>query len=67
MGTGHGRRERSGASYTEFERASDSPQSIVAVYYDTRANLVARGILPAPREYARRQPRPFPGAFVPDP
>ena len=67
LGTGHGRREQSGASYTEFERASDSPQSIVAVYYDTRANLVARGILPAPREYARRQPRPFPGAFVPDP
>jgi hypothetical protein len=67
LGTGHGRREHSSASRTEFERASDQPDAILAIYYDTRANLVAQGVLPAPRHYAQRRPRPFPEGFVPDP
>jgi hypothetical protein len=59
LGTGHGRRVDSGAVYTEFERASESPDEIIRIYYDSRRNLVARGIIP--------QPEPFPFAFVPDP
>jgi hypothetical protein len=65
LGTGHGRREQSRARHTEFERAGESPDQVIAIYYDTRANLVAQGILP--RHYAQRRPRPFPGGFVPDP
>jgi hypothetical protein len=68
LGTGHGRREESHASYTEFERASDTPDEVIAIYYDSRANLVAQGVLPRDREHAGlRRPRPFPGSFVPDP
>jgi hypothetical protein len=58
LGTGHGRREHSPAYYVEFERASRAPAEIVTLYYDSRRNLLARGVL--------REPRPFPG-FVPDP
>ena len=52
--------------HTEFLRASDSPDEIITIYYDSRANLVARGIIPSPG-YA--EPRPFPAnaGFVPDP
>jgi len=67
LGTGHGRREHSSARYAEFERASDTPDEIIAIYYDSRANLVAQGVIPRDRHYARRGPRPFPGGFVPDP
>ena len=62
IGTGHGRSESSHARYVEFERESDSPSEVIAIRYDTRANLVARGIIRAPRE-----PNPFPARFVPDP
>lgn len=65
LGTGHGRREQSSARHTEFERAGEAPDQVVAIYYDTRAHLVAQGVIP--RHYAQRRPRPFPGAFVPDP
>jgi pyruvate/2-oxoglutarate dehydrogenase complex dihydrolipoamide acyltransferase (E2) component len=67
LGTGHGRRVDSGAVYTAFERASDEPDEVIRIYYDSRKNLVARGIIPAPDRYARRFPDPFPQAFVPDP
>jgi hypothetical protein len=67
LGTGHGRREPSGARHTDFERAGDAPDQIIAIYYDTRANLVAQGVIPRPRHYAQRRPRAFPGSFVPDP
>ncbi len=67
LGTGHGRRVDSGAVYTEFERASESPDEIIRIYYDSRRNLVARGIIPPPWRYARNAPEPFPSAFVPDP
>lgn len=67
LGTGHGRRERSDASYTAFERASDTPDEILAIRYDSRDDLVAQGVLPSERRYAWRGPRPFPGSFVPDP
>jgi hypothetical protein len=68
LGTGHGRRLDSGARYTSFERASDEPDEVVRIYYDSRRHLVARGIIPRPdRRYAERQPEPFPAGFVPDP
>ena len=68
LGTGHGQRLDSGAVYTQFERASSKPDEIIRIYYDSRRNLVARGVIPRPHHrYAQRQPDPFPQAFVPDP
>lgn len=64
LGTGHGRIETSHASYTRFERASANPEEVVAIHYDTYANLVAMGVIRAPR---LATPTPFPGQFVPDP
>lgn len=66
LGTGHGQREHSPTRYTEFVRNSDAPDEIVTIYYDSRANLIARGIIPSPR---LAEPTPFPGSvgFVPDP
>jgi hypothetical protein len=63
IGTGHGRQQTSHARYVEFERESDLPSEIIAIHYDTRANLVARGVI---RE-REKWPAPFPGEFVPDP
>lgn len=64
LGTGHGRGESSQASYTSFERATSSPEEVIAIHYDSYANLVARGVI---RPSPRREPTPFPGQFVPDP
>jgi hypothetical protein len=67
LGTGHGARESSYASYTTFERASSSPDEVDSVWYDSYRNLVARGVIPTPRPIAV-EPQPFPnGGFVPDP
>jgi len=63
LGTGHGEREYSPISRTSFERATASPAEVVQVRYDSHANLVAAGVLPARRPWA---PEPFPG-YVPDP
>lgn len=65
IGTGHGRRETSHAQYVAFERASTAPAETITIYYDSRANLLARGILREPVPVAPL-PRPFPG-FAPDP
>jgi hypothetical protein len=68
LGTGHGRRVDSGAVYTEFERASDQPDEVIRIYYDSRKNLVARGVIPRPKyRVAEHLPDPFPNGFVPDP
>ncbi|MBS0570624.1 MAG: hypothetical protein JSS28_08450 [Proteobacteria bacterium] len=66
LGTGHGARERSEVRYTQFVRASASPDEVDSIWYDSRRNLVARGVIPAPRPIAR-EPQPFPNGFVPDP
>jgi len=66
LGTGHGEREYSSATYTAFERESSRPNEVVSVWYDSYRNLVARGVIPAPRPLAR-EPQPFPNQFVPDP
>ena len=65
IGTGHGRHETSYARYVAFQRASLVPAQTVTIYYDSRANLVARGVIREPLPVAPL-PRPFPG-FVPDP
>lgn len=64
LGTGHGRSEVSHVTYTEFERATGHPGEVIAIHYNTHANLVAMGVIRAPRI---AQPSPFPGQFVPDP
>jgi hypothetical protein len=66
LGTGHGRREHSQARYVQFERASSQPAQVVQLRYDSRANLVARGVIREPGDCAWPCPRPFPG-FAPDP
>ena len=66
LGTGHGERLDSAAQHVAFERATDTPDDVIAIWYDTRANLVAQGVLPR----APRRPDPFPAwepGFVPDP
>lgn len=66
LGTGHGRIETSTVRYTSFERASDTPDEIIAIRYDSHANLVAQGVIPrAP--VPSRDPQPFPARFVQDP
>ena len=65
LGTGHGRHEHSPAVHVTFERATSAPAEIISLYYDSHANLVARGVIREPVHAAPR-PRPFPG-FVPDP
>ncbi len=66
IGTGHGERERSEVVYTNFRRATPHPTETLTIYYDTHANLVARGIIPGPSPVG--VPSPFPGGrFVPDP
>jgi hypothetical protein len=66
LGTGHGRHETSPAIQVQFERASPAPAEVIALHYDSHANLVARGVIRQPLPYPPRHPAPFPG-FVPDP
>jgi hypothetical protein len=69
LGTGHGRSETSYASYTQFERANETPFETIAIYYDSYENLLAQGVPVAIPPVARFRPDPFPdrGRFVPDP
>lgn len=68
LGTGHGHREPSAAHYVDFRRASPTPDETLVIYYDSRKNLVARGVLPrAQPALGRHPPRAFPGDFVRDP
>jgi hypothetical protein len=66
LGTGHGEREHSEVRYTKFVRANANPDEVDSIWYDSQRNLVARGVIPAPRPIAR-EPQPFPNRFVPDP
>ncbi|HEX3896899.1 MAG TPA: hypothetical protein VHW73_11870 [Rudaea sp.] len=66
LGTGHGAREESVVTYTNFERETSRPNEIDSVWYDSYNNLVARGVIVVPRPI-HRDPQPFPNEFVPDP
>ncbi len=67
LGTGHGARHDSPVEETRFERASDTPDAVLRIYYDSRERLVANGVIEPEPAVARRRPEPFPGGFVPDP
>jgi hypothetical protein len=66
LGTGHGRQEYRPSVSVEFQR---EPQvfEVLKVRYDSRANLIAQGVIPR-RGYRSGTPEAFPeGRFVPDP
>lgn len=65
LGTGHGQKEASRTRYVDFERASESPDEVIAIYYDSYGSLLAQGVIPAKR--GAQVATPFPGQFVPDP
>jgi hypothetical protein len=67
LGTGHGHRETSPVEYVDFQRASTTPEETIVIYYDSRKNLLARGVILESGKYAERRPQPFPNEFVPDP
>ena len=72
LGTGHGQREESTVSHTSFARQQSQPNETIRIRYDSRENLVARGVI---REPVIRPltpaPNPFPlsdnVSYVPDP
>ena len=64
LGTGHGERIYAPTYSTEFRRASSTPKEVITIYYDSRQNLIAQGII---NRYPML-PQPFPNSrFVPDP
>jgi hypothetical protein len=64
VATGHGERIYAPTRNTEFRRASTIPNEVISIYYDSRANLIAMGVIPVRPRLAQ----PFPNsAFVPDP
>lgn len=69
LGTGHGERIDSASTTTDFRRASTSPAEVLTIYYDSYANLRARGVIPQHYRPQPARPVPFPGneGFVPDP
>ena len=68
LGTAHGASEWSVINIVSFVRATNQPQEISLIEYDTWDHLVARGIVPGDAQY---HPRAFPGeprlSYVPDP
>ena len=71
LGTGHGAREWSEVSRTEFERAQGTPNETIRIRYDSRENLIAMGVIQEPqyRQPWRGAPNAFPegNGYVPDP
>ena len=66
LGTGHGERLYAPAQQVEFRKASERPDELITIYYDSFDNLRAQGIIPTARR--RPMPNPFPtDSFVPDP
>lgn len=67
LGTGHGQRQASSVTWTDFVRRTSYPSEVVAIEYDSLGNLRDRGVVPT-RVHIPRSPNPFPaGGFVPDP
>jgi hypothetical protein len=64
LGTGHGEREYAPTQHTAFDRATERPAETVRVRYDRYENLLASGVIRAPR--VPPVPEAFPG-FVADP
>ena len=70
LGTGHGQREGSHVENVDFERLRDTPDEVVRIRYDSRANLIAMGVIHS-RSRPAGVPNPFPDSpvarYVPDP
>ena len=70
LGTGHGEREASYVSNTEFSRMQPQPNEVIRIRYDSLENLVAMGIVERPHP-ALAITNPFPASaeqqYVPDP
>ncbi len=70
LGTGHGEREYSYVTNTEFERLQSQPNEVIRIRYDSLDNLVAMGIIDRPHP-AVAAANPFPASaqlqYVPDP
>jgi hypothetical protein len=70
LGTGHGEREYSYVSRTEFSRMQNQPNEVIRIRYDSFDNLLAMGIVKRPRPVAPTA-NPFPSSpdqqYVPDP
>ncbi|RYF81851.1 MAG: hypothetical protein EOO29_09160 [Comamonadaceae bacterium] len=73
LGTGHGAREHAPIHTVSFTRAQSRPDELIRIRYDSHANLVARGVIPATLPRPRPdEPQPFPASpletgYVPDP
>jgi hypothetical protein len=68
LGTAHGESRWSPSWRTPFERASRHAEEVIVLRYDRREALVARGVIRSEGEpWWAREPRAFPGSFVPDP
>lgn len=68
LGTAHGERRWSPSARTHFVRARAAPDEVVALRYERRDALLARGVIRVERQpWWAREPRAFPGGFVPDP
>jgi hypothetical protein len=69
LGTGHGERETSVVSQTNFERERSYPNEVIRIRYDSRENLISMGVIREFPPYGS-QPNPFPASsqsYVPDP
>jgi hypothetical protein len=71
LGTGHGERESSYVTQTEFERMQPQPNEVIRIRYDSFDNLVAMGVIERPRK-SFPEADPFPASaqqpqYVPDP
>jgi hypothetical protein len=68
LGTGHGASEWSMINTVNFVRATNAPQAVTSIEYDTWDHLAAIGVIPADMGH---HPRAFPGeprlSYVPDP
>jgi len=69
LGTGHGEREWNQVRTVAFERMTPQPQLVLRIEYDSRENLIAAGVIPAPSRYGQADPFPAnpPQSYVPDP
>jgi hypothetical protein len=71
LGTGHGQREASYVTQTEFMRLQSQPNEVIRIRYDSRENLVAMGVIRDRHPQPSSTPNPFPESaaarYVPDP
>jgi hypothetical protein len=69
LGTGHGEREYSYVSLTNFTRMQPEPNEVIRIRYDSLANLIAMGVVEKPHPVVAGV-NPFPASppqYVPDP